>query len=214
MTNTSLQDFVTNIIARRHLTFGDVRRLQRDCLPGGLKTREHAEMLICLNGKIDRADKAWAQWLVAAIADFAVMNERRSDAVEEPIVDWLERLLAATALSTKVGRNISRQLRREAKRLRAKGSLPAADSGTAEPQILRDRCAAPSGTACRPPEICRPQARSTPRSLPIILKSVTPARSPRRRQRESDLLIAMSPGIWSSGMAQKHLCYRLAAPYP
>ena len=68
MSTGRLQDFATSVIARGQITFGDVRRLQRDYLPGGITTREEAEILIALSDRLVRADRAWAQWLVAALA--------------------------------------------------------------------------------------------------------------------------------------------------
>jgi hypothetical protein len=68
--NTKLQDFVTSAAARGQITFGDVRRLERDYLPGGITTGEEAEMLISLDRIVIRADRAWKGWLVAAIRNF------------------------------------------------------------------------------------------------------------------------------------------------
>src|SRR3977135_143874 len=98
MSNTKLQDFVTQTAARSQITFGDVRRLRRDCLPGGINAGEEVGILIWLESAVSRADKAWAQWLVAAVADFAL----RSEVTEDGIVDWLKRLTATTAQGTTV----------------------------------------------------------------------------------------------------------------
>jgi len=46
MNNTKLQDFVTQTAARSQITFGDVRRLRRDCLPGGINAGEESDRLL------------------------------------------------------------------------------------------------------------------------------------------------------------------------
>jgi hypothetical protein len=110
MDNSKLQDFVTITVLHNRITFGDVRRLQRDYLPHGVAGREQVELLLHLDGMIDRADRAWADWLVAAIFDFAVFSERSVDAVECGTCDWLLDHLAALEISTKVTRRLERDL--------------------------------------------------------------------------------------------------------
>src|SRR5256885_3768479 len=110
MENSKLQDFVTITVLHNRITFGDVRRLQRDHLPHGVASREQVEMLLQLDGMIDRADRAWADWLVAAVFDFAVFSERSVDAVESGTCDWLLDHLAALDISTKVTRRLERDL--------------------------------------------------------------------------------------------------------
>ena len=110
MENSKLQDFVTTTVLHNRITFGDVRRLQRDYLPHGVASREQVEMLLQLDGMIDRADRAWADWLVAAVFDFAVFSERSVDAVESGTCDWLLDHLAALDVSTKVTRRLERDL--------------------------------------------------------------------------------------------------------
>jgi hypothetical protein len=110
MDNSKLQDFVTITVLYNRITFGDVRRLQRDYLPHGLASREQVELLLQLDGMIDRADRAWADWLAAAVFDFAVFSERSVDAVESGTCDWLLDHLAALDISTKVTRRLERDL--------------------------------------------------------------------------------------------------------
>jgi hypothetical protein len=110
MENNKLQDFVTITVLHNRITFGDVRRLQRDYLPHGIATREQVEMLLHLDGMIERVDRAWADWLAAAAFDFAVFSERSVDAVESGTCDWLLDHLAALEISTKVTRRLEREL--------------------------------------------------------------------------------------------------------
>jgi hypothetical protein len=114
--NGSLRDFVCNVIAKGRITLGDVRRLQRWYLLGGIANREELEILISINAKLVRADKAWAQWLVAVVSDFITAREAFGPSFEDDAGKWIERLLAA--FTTKLGRRIARQIRRELSRPR------------------------------------------------------------------------------------------------
>src|SRR5437879_1711879 len=147
MKNIKLQDFVTKTAARSQITFGDVRRLQRDHLPDGVSTREEAEILVRLDAKVGRADKAWTDWLVAAIVDFAVWNERSIAAVESGTEEWLKGLLAVTGTSTKAGRRIAREIRREAVRAQLMISFMAEEDRNAVLPLPSDGMEG-SGNAC------------------------------------------------------------------
>jgi hypothetical protein len=117
MIDRRLQEFVGNMIAKGQITFGDVRRLQRGCLPTGISSREELEALISLNSKIARVDKTWAQWLVPAVVNFVATGRGCEPPIEEPADKWVDSLLAASP--TNLGRRIARQIRRELARLRA-----------------------------------------------------------------------------------------------
>ena len=108
----TLQEFVTTMAARGRITFGDVRRLQRDYLPGGITTCDQAEMLIRLDTVVHRADRAWTPWLVAAILDFATRSDQP---VGTGTSDACERLWAvlAAASSSKVARIVRRGRNRQ-----------------------------------------------------------------------------------------------------
>jgi hypothetical protein len=130
MSITSLQDFVTKTAAKSRITFGDVRRLQRDVLPDGVSSRDQAELLISLDAEVARADGSWTDWLVAAIIDFAVWREDPAGAVESDAAQWLKDRLAAGGTLTKAARRIAREIRREAERVEE----PMASLATDEPQ--------------------------------------------------------------------------------
>jgi hypothetical protein len=84
MSHTPLGRFVDKILASRRLLFADLRRLERDVLPGGPASREEAETLLALDRALARADRAWTPYLAAAIAGFA----GRAAAAEEDTA-WL-----------------------------------------------------------------------------------------------------------------------------
>ncbi len=206
MTNTHLQDFVTQTATRGQVTFGDVRRLQRDCLPHGINAGEEAEILIWLDGKVARADKAWSQWLVTAVADFALRNELTDDG----IADWLKRLMATTGRWATVGRRIVREIDRAKRLSRAGVALRAEETGTSE--------VAPVVPAAEPEAHEKPTKVSRRRKRPIKFRSQkksTAARISRSRQRsrrEAWPSTIPAPLVWSSGMTWKHMSFQLAAP--
>ena len=115
MINGKLQEFVCNVIAKGQMSFGDVRRLQRGYLPSGITNPEELEILITLNANLVRVDKAWAQWLVAAVAKFVATREASEFPIEDAAGKRVECLLTASA--TNVSRRIARQVRRELARL-------------------------------------------------------------------------------------------------
>jgi hypothetical protein len=112
--NTKLEEFVGKVTANGQISYGEVRRLQRDYLPSGITNREELEVLIGLNARLDRADKAWAQWLVGLVAEFAIKRQVHEHPIEEGVCKWVGRLLAAP--TTAVGRRIAGQVRRELRR--------------------------------------------------------------------------------------------------
>jgi hypothetical protein len=207
MNNTKLQDFVTQTATRGQITFGDVRRLQRDCLPGGIDAGEEAEILIGLDAKVARADKAWSQWLAAAVADFAL----RSDMTEDGAADWLRRLMAATGQWATVGRRIVRELG-DAKRRSGGACLPAEDTGTPAETPASVVLAADTGAHQKPVQPPRPRRKPIKFTSHMKSTSRRTGKSRQRPKRGAKTMTIPAPLAWSSGMAWKHICFQLAAP--
>jgi len=114
--NTSkLEDFVADRAARSRITFGDVRRLQRDYLPGGISSCEEAELLIRLDGAVGRADKAWTEWLVEAVVEFALGSDAPEAGEQAGGRERLKDILAAAG--TRAARRIAREIQRAAERV-------------------------------------------------------------------------------------------------
>jgi hypothetical protein len=147
--NGKLRDFVCYAIAKGQITLGDVRRLQRGCLPDGITNREELEILISLNAKLVRADKAWAQWLVSVVADFVTGREACERPSEDAASKWVQGLLAASA--TNLGLRIARQIRR---RLRAIHSTRVGVQQAAQVRAREhhaDDCSLQNNPAAEPP---------------------------------------------------------------
>jgi hypothetical protein len=166
--NKKLHEFVTNAAVRNQITFGDVRRLQRDYLPAGISTCEEAELLIRLDGGVDRADRAWTDWLVTAILDFAASTER-SAGLEGNIRERLKTLIASAGTSTRATRKIAREMRRDESRR---------DVGRSWPQAKVVNALAP--TVIPPAQVVSPSAQ--------VVSPYAPAVSPYAVQRAINAL--------------------------
>ena len=94
MINSSLQAFADQALKAGRISFGDVKRLQRDILPDGISSRAEAELLLTLDQTISRADRAFADWLVAMMVDFVVWGLRPTGTVDAETAAWLTPFLA------------------------------------------------------------------------------------------------------------------------
>ena len=72
MNSTSLQDFVAQVRRSQRISFGDLRRLQRDILPGRLASREDAELMLSADRAAHKADPDWSAYLISTVRDFVV----------------------------------------------------------------------------------------------------------------------------------------------
>ena len=112
--SASLRVFVTKALERNRISFGDLRRLQRNVLPQGLLTRDQAEVLIALDHTIARTDKAWAGFLVTVITDFVVWRSTSPGRVEPETAAWLVASLSCGRPTRTTGM-IARAIVREAR---------------------------------------------------------------------------------------------------
>ena len=81
----------------KRIRFAYLRRLQRDILPYRITTREEVEMLLSLDAIIERADRDWREYLVPAVAQFALEPIGR---VDQAKADWLLEALDLAAPKT------------------------------------------------------------------------------------------------------------------
>ena len=113
MINSSLQAFANNVQKAGRISFGDVKRLQRDILPDGISSRAEAELLLSLDQTVSQADRAFADWLVAMMVEFVVWGLRPTGTVDAEIAAWLTPFLAGQR-ATKTMRRLARELAAEA----------------------------------------------------------------------------------------------------
>src|SRR5262249_40926472 len=206
-------EFVARAVDRRHITFGDVRRLQRDCLPGGITTREDAELLIRLDAGVDRADVAWTQWLAATIAEFVRAGCARDAPTEGGAREWLNGLLRSKAASRKTVRRIWHEIRRDARPATpadskpeggapACGDLPDAVAASERPDTFVDNALAAAGAP-----IFIPSEASPSRTFRKPKKST---RSARTGASMAETYPIIPPVMWASGVLQNRPCFPLA----
>src|SRR5215204_4625454 len=113
MINSSLQIFANKVQEAGRISFGDVKRLQRDILPDGISSREEAELLLTLEQTVGLADRAFGDWLVATMVDFVVWGLRPTGTVDAETAAWLAPFLVGQR-TTKTMRRLARELAAEA----------------------------------------------------------------------------------------------------
>jgi hypothetical protein len=113
MSNVLLREFNASIIGKGRITFGDVKRLQRNILPDGIMSRDEVELLVGLDRLIARSDAAWADYLAAAVTEFVVWGERPTGTVDATTGRWLKDLLFAEE-PTRTALRIAREVEKEA----------------------------------------------------------------------------------------------------
>ena len=208
MTNDlNLAGFVTSASAHGRITFGDVRRLQRDYLPAGIETRAQAEMLAALAGKIEHADRSWRQWFATTLADFATKSAESGAAAHAETIVWLEHLSEEPGFARRISRKIARQLRDAAEP--AETTAVAAEDGGADAVMPQEPAARhdDSDEAER-----RRRTRAAKRSR-IVVRRAPPTRTRTQRKYEAMSFAVMpTQWVWSPLMGQQHLQVHLAAP--
>ena len=112
MINSALQTFANKVQQAGRISFGDVKRLQRDILPNGISSRDEAELLLTLEQSVGRADRAFGDWLVATMVDFVVWGMRPTGAVGADTEAWLSPFVVGQR-TTKTMRRLARELAAE-----------------------------------------------------------------------------------------------------
>ena len=113
-----------------------VRRLQRDILPDGISSRQEAELLLSLEQSVDRADRAFGDWLVAMV-DFVVWGMRPTGNVDAQTAALLTPFLVGLR-TTKTMRRLARELAAEADYGAAALPSPALDGATEDGASAQD----------------------------------------------------------------------------
>ena len=113
MINSSLLAFASDVQKAGRISFGDVQWLQRDILPDGISSQAEAELLLTFDQTISRADRAFADWLVAMMVDFVVWGLRPTGSVDAATAAWLTPFQIGQR-TTKTTRRLARELVAEA----------------------------------------------------------------------------------------------------
>ena len=117
MESISLNHFVRNALVDKRVRFADLRRLQRDVLPDGPTTREQAEALLALDQVIERADRAWPNYLATAIREFVLASSTAPGSVDRDMASWL--IAALSCSRPKTALIIAREIVRDAEHVDA-----------------------------------------------------------------------------------------------
>ena len=113
MTTASLQLFCNRIAKAGRISGEDVRALGAEILPDGIIERDHADLLLALDRTVE-ADESFADFLVAAIVDFAVWGERPTGRIDRDIAAWLAASIGGRSGPTPTGARIAMEVVREA----------------------------------------------------------------------------------------------------
>ena len=128
MGDTSLHSFATKVLKGNRLLFADLRRLERDVLPYGVRSRKEAEILISLD-RLERVDAGWPPYLVGVLSEF-VLSQSQSCGGFEPVPDlWLSEMLLRARSRT--AEAVLRTIRRGKSQLSARTAEPALESADA-----------------------------------------------------------------------------------
>ncbi len=88
MDTTPLRTFASKARASNRLLYGDLRRLQRDVLPSGARTREEVELLLTLDS-IERLDEDWPGYLARIVTDYVLSTSEPRGVVDADTAAWL-----------------------------------------------------------------------------------------------------------------------------
>lgn len=212
MTNDlGLAGFVTSAIAHRRITFGDVRRLQRDYLPDGITTREQAEMLTALAPEIEHADRSWRQWFAEALADFATKSAAGNAAAHDETIAWLEQLAKTPGMVKRISRKLARELRGSAEPTET--TVLAAEDASVDAGVPQEANTPPAAPRHEPNDTeRRKRTRAAKRSRIIVRRR--PAKRPQLQRKREATSFAMLPTqwVWSPLMGEQQLQIQMAAP--
>ena len=114
MSRTSLHQFVARVLADDRILFGDLKRLQRDVLPGRITTREEAELLLSLDCAVRRTDREWTEYLTSTVRDFAIWGLHPAGSLDRAKAAWIASAVAC-ADPTRTARAIVREIVQEAR---------------------------------------------------------------------------------------------------
>jgi hypothetical protein len=143
--STSLRDFVCRALERKRISFGDLRRLQRDILPARITTREQAEILLALDKAVDITDRGWRDYLVKAVRDFVIWGSPPAGHIDADKAKWMMTTLSGSSPNT--ARALTREIVRQGPEF---DDNPEAVAASAQPSNQRRKRAGDPGCSRSP----------------------------------------------------------------
>lgn len=113
MNQISIQHFCDRVAKAGHVSADDVRELSTVIVPDGFLVRDDADLLLALDRTVS-SDESFADFLVAAVVDFAVWGERPTGTIDRDTASWLAASIAGRSGPTKTGARIAMEIVREA----------------------------------------------------------------------------------------------------
>lgn len=114
MMDHELREFVDRVMERRAIDEEDVKMLQRNILSDIVITRDIIDVLVALDRAVRQSCKAYADYLVALVVDFAVWENRPTGVIDRDKAHWLVTTLSAGEGPTTTAQRIASEIVREA----------------------------------------------------------------------------------------------------
>ena len=113
MTMISVQQFCNHAVSAGTISDEDLLVLKREVLADGIMSREEADLLIALERAVI-GSQDFADFLVAAVVDFAVWGERATGTIGCEAAAWLSASISGRSGPSPVGARIAMEIVREA----------------------------------------------------------------------------------------------------
>lgn len=114
MMDHEFREFVDRVMDRRAIDDEDVKMLQRNILNDIVVTRDIIDVLVALDRAVAQSCKAYADYLVAVVVDFAVWENRPTGVIDRDKAHWLVTTLSAGEGPTVTAQRIAFEIAREA----------------------------------------------------------------------------------------------------
>ncbi len=89
MHNAALMSLADDIAADRQISAEEALRMRKEIFPDGVVTRQEADVMVALQGRVANSDEAWAGAFVEAIVDHVLQSGVYPGHVDEATVTWL-----------------------------------------------------------------------------------------------------------------------------
>jgi hypothetical protein len=86
---SALLALADDLAADRRMSPEEALRVRKEIFPDGVVSRQEAEVLIALHGRVDQVDTDWTRCFVEALTDHALQSGRHPGHVEDQMAQWL-----------------------------------------------------------------------------------------------------------------------------
>lgn len=89
MHTSALMSLADDLAADRFISADEALRMRREIFPDGVVTRQEADVLVALQGRVANADAEWTNAFVEAVVDHVLQSGVYPGHVDEEAVTWL-----------------------------------------------------------------------------------------------------------------------------